>query len=397
MDTIEIHADAIKPGDRVLIVDDLIATGGTADAAIGLVHQSGGEVVAATFIIDLPDLGGAATRLAATGRRVPYADVDFEGALSVQCIVGDSPIAPSGWGRMERRSRSSTRPCFRTGSDPFRRLSSGWTTRREAIRAMQVRGAPLIGAAAAYGVALAMRDDDDAALARARRAARRDRGRPRSISAGRSTDAEAPSPRGRAPSAWPRSTRRGASADEDVESNRASARTARAHRMPRSRRGRRVNVLTHCNAGWLARVDFGTALAPIYRAHERAFRCTSGWTKRGRATRDADRVGTGAHGVPHTLIADNAGGHLMQQGKVDLCIVGADRVTRKRRRRQQDRHLSKGGGGAATTACRSTWRCPSTIDWTIADAIRKSRSRSATRMKSAGSRGRGPDGAPRAS
>ena len=90
-----------------------------------------------------------------------------------------------------------------------------------------------------------------------------------------------------------------------------------------------VNILTHCNAGWLAAVDRGTALAPIYEAHDRGV-ALHVWVDETRPRNQGAGLTAfelGAHGVPYTVIVDNAGGHLMQQGLVDLCIVGADRVT----------------------------------------------------------------------
>jgi methylthioribose-1-phosphate isomerase len=90
-----------------------------------------------------------------------------------------------------------------------------------------------------------------------------------------------------------------------------------------------VRVLTHCNAGWLATVDWGTALAPIYAAHEAGLplACVGRRDPAAQPGRQPDRVGAGQHGVPHTVIADNAGGHLMQHGQVDVVIVGTDRTT----------------------------------------------------------------------
>ena len=120
---------------------------------------------------------------------------------------------------------------------------------------------------------------------------------------------------------------------------------AAAARKPRARA---VNVLTHCNAGWLATVDWGTALAPIYMAHDAGIDVHV-WVDETRPRNQGAALTAwelGQHGVPHTVMADNAGGHLMQHGEVDLAIVGTDRVTAHRRRRQQDRHLSEGAGGA---------------------------------------------------
>ena len=99
--------------------------------------------------------------------------------------------------------------------------------------------------------------------------------------------------------------------------------------MPTKKGGERVNILTHCNAGWLACVDWGTALAPIYRAHDEGINVHV-WVDETRPRNQGASLTAfelGAHGVPHTLIADNAGGHLMQKKLVDLCIVGTDRTT----------------------------------------------------------------------
>ena len=108
--------------------------------------------------------------------------------------------------------------------------------------------------------------------------------------------------------------------------------------------GERVNVLTHCNAGWLATVDWGTATAPIYLAHDRGHPVHV-WVDETRPRNQGASLTAwelGHHGVPHTVIPDNTGGHLMQHGMVDLVIVGTDRVTAEWRRLQQDRHLSQG-------------------------------------------------------
>ena len=134
-------------------------------------------------------------------------------------------------------------------------------------------------------------------------------------------------------------------------------------RQPRG--GLPVNVLTHCNAGWLATVDWGTALAPIFKAH-RAGIPVHVWVDETRPRNQGASLTAwelDKDGVPHTVIADNTGGHLMQHGMVDLCIVGTDRTTRSRRRRQQDRHLSEGARGARqrrAVLCRASPPPPST-------------------------------------
>ncbi|MBL4691715.1 MAG: S-methyl-5-thioribose-1-phosphate isomerase, partial [Magnetovibrio sp.] len=94
-------------------------------------------------------------------------------------------------------------------------------------------------------------------------------------------------------------------------------------------KSRTINVLTHCNAGWLATVDWGTAIAPIYKAHEAGIPVHV-WVDETRPRNQGASLTAwelNQHGVPHTVIADNAGGHLMQHGEVDLCIVGTDRTT----------------------------------------------------------------------
>jgi methylthioribose-1-phosphate isomerase len=201
-----------------------------------------------------------------------------------------------------------------------------------AIQSMQVRGAPLIGATAAYGVALALRADaSDDALDRAcdQLAATR----PTAINLRWALDEMKKAVRNQ-----PRDKRVAAAyaraaqiCDEDVETNRRIGEHGlgliRAHAEKKG--GMRVNILTHCNAGWLATVDWGTALAPIYRAFDEGIDLHV-WVDETRPRNQGASLTAfelGAHGVPHTLIADNAGGHLMQKRQVDLCIVGTDRTT----------------------------------------------------------------------
>ena len=203
---------------------------------------------------------------------------------------------------------------------------------RTAIAQMWVRGAPLIGVAAAYGVALQCRiDAGDAALQEAKAAL--DGARPTAVNLSWATrrmlNALRPLPKGeRAAAAWALA---GEIADEDVAVNRAIGRHGLPliERVARDRPGRPVQVLTHCNAGWLATVDWGTALAPIYAAH-RAGLAVHVWVDETRPRNQGASLTAWelAHeGVPHTVIADNAGGHLMQHGQVDLVIVGTDRVS----------------------------------------------------------------------
>ncbi|WP_437724218.1 S-methyl-5-thioribose-1-phosphate isomerase [Sorangium sp. So ce861] len=202
-----------------------------------------------------------------------------------------------------------------------------------AIRSMLVRGAPLIGATAAYGMCLALRQDaSDGALERAY--ALLGSARPTAVNLRWALDevrrAAAPlPPPERAAAAYRRAA---ALCEEDVVINRAIGEHGLALLQEAwARRGRegRVNVLTHCNAGWLATVDWGTALAPIYMAHDAGIPVHV-WVDETRPRNQGAGLTAwelGQHGVPHTVIADNAGGHLMQHGLVDLCIVGTDRTT----------------------------------------------------------------------
>ena len=205
----------------------------------------------------------------------------------------------------------------------------------EAIRNMTVRGAPLIGATAAWGMYLA---------------AARGGGRPDDLAeAGRLLLATRPTAHDLQ---WAvRRQTAAAAAAPDAESVRAAllegaqeiAETSALdclkigrHGLPLLQQihratGRRVNVLTHCNAGWLACVDYGTATAPIYLAHDAGIPVHV-WVDETRPRNQGAALTAwelGRHGVPHTLIADNAGGHLMQHGQVDLVITGADRITRR--------------------------------------------------------------------
>jgi methylthioribose-1-phosphate isomerase len=203
-----------------------------------------------------------------------------------------------------------------------------------AITSMQVRGAPLIGAVAAYGVALAMRCDASTAhldrvvemLGETRPTAINLRWALERMRAALHNQA----PADRVAAAYAEAA---AIADDDVE----TCRRIGEHGLPllqeiaaRKPDGR-VNVLTHCNAGWIATVDYGTALSPIYQAHDLGLDVHV-WVDETRPRNQGAALTAwelGRHGVPHTVVADNAGGHLMQHGQVDICIVGTDRVTRQ--------------------------------------------------------------------
>ena len=206
------------------------------------------------------------------------------------------------------------------------------TAASEAIRTMLVRGAPLIGATAAFGMALAMRDDrSDAGLDRAYDLLVKSR--PTAINLKWALDEMMRTlrplpPSSRAPAAYARA---GEIAEQDVAINGEIGRHGLSliEKIVASKRpGDPVNVLTHCNAGWLATVDWGTATSPIYQAHDRGI-AVHVWVDETRPRNQGASLTAwelGHHRVPHTVIADNTGGHLMQHGMVDLVIVGTDRV-----------------------------------------------------------------------
>ena len=207
----------------------------------------------------------------------------------------------------------------------------------EAIRTMVVRGAPLIGVTGAYGLMLALQaDPSDAALAAA--FAQLNATRPTAINLRWALErvrakVQPLPPVERAEAAKAEAA---AIADEDV----AMCEAIGAHGLrlfqelatarPATRQQEPLQVLTHCNAGWLATVDWGTALAPIYKAH-RAGLNIHVWVDETRPRNQGASLTAfelGREGVPHTVIVDNAGGHLMQHGQVDAVIVGTDRTTR---------------------------------------------------------------------
>ncbi len=234
-------------------------------------------------------------------------------------------VDPDGW---TVRIIDQTRLPWAFETVPLRSLDDA----AHAISAMLVRGAPLIGATAAYGLCLAARADPSlASLDRA--AALLNATRPTAVNLAWAlrrmmARLRATSDGSRAGAAYAEAAR---IADEDAAQCEAIGRHGATliEAIARKRSGR-VNLLTHCNAGWLATVDWGTALAPIYVAHERGLDLHV-WVDETRPRNQGASLTAwelGRHGVPHTVIADNAGGHLMQHGKVDLAIVGADRVTR---------------------------------------------------------------------
>jgi len=241
-----------------------------------------------------------------------------------------------------------------------------------AIRTMVVRGAPLVGVTGAYGLALALRSDaSDTALAAAH--AQLLAARPTAVNLRWALDrlralvAALPTAQ-RAPAAWDEA---GRIAEEDVQLNRLiGAHGAALMRTLHSRVRRPINVLTHCNTGWLAAVDHGTALSAIYAAHDDGIPLHV-WVDETRPRNQGLLTAweLAAHGVPHTLIVDNAGGHLMQHGQVDMVIVGADRVS------AQGDIANKIGTYLKALAAHDNKvpfyaAVPSpTIDWTIADGL----------------------------
>jgi methylthioribose-1-phosphate isomerase len=202
----------------------------------------------------------------------------------------------------------------------------------DAIRSMLVRGAPLIGATAAFGMALATRaDSSDAALDRACKMLVATR--PTAVNLRWALDEmraalQPLAPSARADAAYSRADD---IAEEDIAINQGIGRCGLGLIQAigaTKKRGEPVNVLTHCNAGWLATVDWGTATAPIYMAHDRGL-AVHVWVDETRPRNQGASLTAwelGHHGVPHTVIPDNTGGHLMQHGMVDLVIVGTDRV-----------------------------------------------------------------------
>jgi methylthioribose-1-phosphate isomerase len=249
-----------------------------------------------------------------------------------------------------------------------------------AISTMQVRGAPLIGAAAAYGICLALRADaSDTALDDACRTLAATR--PTAINLRWAL--EEMRDRLRAVPAVERVAeayrQAAAICEADVATNRAIGehgatllREAWKRKEGKRKGGRgRLNVLTHCNAGWLATVDWGTALAPIFTAHDAGLPVHV-WVDETRPRNQGASLTAWEllqHGVPHTIVVDNVGGHLMQHGEVDLCITGTDRTT------SRGDVANKIGTYLKALAARDNDIAfyvalpSSTIDWTIADGI----------------------------
>jgi len=217
-----------------------------------------------------------------------------------------------------------------------------------AIREMHVRGAGLIGASAGYGMYLAAIEAAgspavagfDQHLANA--AAQLKATRPTAVNLAWAVERQLTNiAKGKSEPDWHKTVQRKvalalATAKEIAAEDEEHCRMIGQHglslieQIARKRDGKPVNVLTHCNAGWLAFVDYGSALAPVYAAHDRGLPVHV-WVDETRPRSQGSKLTAwelGQHGVPHTIIADSAGGHLMQRGSVDLVIVGSDRTTR---------------------------------------------------------------------
>jgi methylthioribose-1-phosphate isomerase len=246
-----------------------------------------------------------------------------------------------------------------------------------AIRTMVVRGAPLIGATAAYGMALAAREDaSDAGLLRAHDVLLKSR--PTAVNLRwalermRARLLALPGAE-RAAAAYSEAAR---IADEDVAVCSAigeNGATLIADVAEGRAAGLPVNVLTHCNAGWLATVDWGTALAPVFKAH-RAGIPVHVWVDETRPRNQGASLTAwelNKEGVPHTVIADNTGGHLMQHGMVDLVIVGTDRTTRSGDVANKIGTYLKALAAHDNAVPFYVALPSSTIDWRVRDGVRE--------------------------
>lgn len=247
----------------------------------------------------------------------------------------------------------------------------------EAIQVMRVRGAPLIGATAGFGMFFALRDDpSDAALQRAYDTLHATR--PTAVNLRWALDrvkhAVWPVPvEKRADAAW---TDALAICEEDVQTNHSIGKHAlelfRSIQAKKADPSAPLNIMTHCNAGWLACVDWGTAISPIYQAHDSGMKVHV-WVSETRPR------GQGAsltafelreHGVPHTLIVDNNAGHLLQRGLVDVVIVGTDRVTAHGDVANKIGTYMKALAAKAHDVPFYVASPVSTIDWTLTDGVR---------------------------
>ncbi len=254
--------------------------------------------------------------------------------------------------------RHVTLPCVNIDGVPYRTIwvgDDGWSVRiidqtrlpheleivtlrspddaARAIRTMQVRGAPLIGATAAYGTCLALREEaSETSFERA--ATLLAATRPTAVNLGWALAEMRAAIAGLRDDELVDSAYRAAAdlCDRDVAACKAIGEHGLGilRALADSVGGRTLNVLTHCNAGWLATVDWGTALAPVYMAHDAGLDVHV-WVEETRPRNQGAALTAfelAGHGVSHTVVVDNAGGHLMQRGMVDVCLVGTDRTTR---------------------------------------------------------------------
>ncbi|MDX8490149.1 S-methyl-5-thioribose-1-phosphate isomerase [Mesorhizobium sp. VK22B] len=244
-----------------------------------------------------------------------------------------------------------------------------------AIRDMWVRGAPLIGVTAAYGVAIQMTEDaSDEALDAVWETLHKTR--PTAINLRWALDEmrrhlKPLAPERRAEAAYRRAAE---IADEDVGLNRAIGENGLAiikAIAARKKPGETVNILTHCNAGWLATVDYGTATAPIYLATEAGIPVHVYVDETRPRNQGAQLTAweMAGHGVPHTLIVDNAGGHLMQHGDIDMVIVGTDRTTANGDVCNKIGTYLKALAAADNDVPFYVALPSPTIDWTVADGL----------------------------
>jgi methylthioribose-1-phosphate isomerase len=243
-----------------------------------------------------------------------------------------------------------------------------------AISDMQVRGAPLIGVTAAWGLALALAQDaSDLGLERAGALLRASR--PTAVNLAWAIERLSRIVAALPPASRARAAREEAAriADEDVGACRSIGEHGAAliEAVSRRKGGAQINILTHCNAGWLATVDWGTALAPIYVAQERGV-AMHVWVDETRPRNQGAALTAfelGQQGVDHTIIVDNAGGHLMQHGKVDLCIVGADRIAASGDAANKIGTYLKALAAADNDIPFYVAAPSSTIDWRLSDGI----------------------------
>ncbi len=249
-----------------------------------------------------------------------------------------------------------------------------------AVREMVVRGAPLIGAAAAYGMVLIVLNAPDPSVPDdylARESARLKAARPTAVNLAWAVDrmaqaiVSAETPAGKMAAALQ-------AAEEIIALEVDNCRRIGAHGLPlvrdigEKKNGGPVNILTHCNAGWLACIEYGTATAPMYAAHAAGIDIHV-WVDETRPLNQGARLTAwelGKAGIPHTVVTDNAGGHLMQHGLVDMVITGTDRTTRT------GDVANKIGTYLKALAARDNnvpfyVALPSTtFDWTLTDGVR---------------------------